>query len=73
MTQSPPKRKASSDQTLDFMKMFNVLVTQDDELRAKLPEDEFELGFDQSGRIYVNGKALGLDINKLYSALLAAR
>ena len=67
MTQAPPKRKASPEQTLDFMRMFNVLVTQDDELRARLPEDEFELGFDQNGRIYINGKALGLDINKLYS------
>jgi hypothetical protein len=62
--QTPP-----SQQVFDFVKMFNRIVVLDEELARMLPEDEFELEFDESGDIYVNDKPLGINVRERYNAL----
>jgi len=70
MARRTPKRRPSPERMLEFVKMFNKLVVLDDELSAKLPEDEFELDFDPNGGIYVDGKSLGLNVKELRAALV---
>ena len=53
----------------DFIKMFNQIVMLDEELARLLPEDEFELKFDEAGDIYINDKPLGVNVKQRYDAL----
>ncbi len=63
------RQTLSSQQMFDFVKMFNQIVVLDEELARLLPEDEFELKFDESGGIYVNDKPLGVNVREPYNAL----
>lgn len=72
MTDKTAYHRASPKQVLEFVKMFNQVATLDEELRARLPEDEFELTFDRDGSIYINGGPLGLNVKSLHSALVAS-
>lgn len=38
----------------------------DEDFARQLPAHEFELRFDEAGNIYVDGKPLGMNINKRY-------
>ena len=69
MTDQTLEHRASPQQMMEFVKMFNQLATLDEELRERLPQDEFELAFDRGGDIYTNGSALGLNVRYLHSAL----
>ena len=70
MTDKAIGNRASPEQMLEFVKMFNQLAALDHGLRERLPEDEFELAFDRDGSIYVNGRALGLNVRSLHAALV---
>jgi hypothetical protein len=60
-------------QVFDFIKMFNQLAVLDEELASLLPEDEFELKFDEAGGIYINNKPLGVNVKQRYKALHSKR
>jgi hypothetical protein len=62
-TAIPPERM------LDFVQTFNRLVTLDEELARQLPGHEFELSFDDTGNIYVDGKPLGVNVKQRHRAL----
>jgi hypothetical protein len=59
----------SSDETFEYLKMFNHVVVSDEEFAARLPETEFELSFSHEGDIYVNGKPLEVNVKERYEAL----
>ena len=59
----------SSDETFEYLKMFNRVVMSDEEFTARLPETEFELSFSHEGDIYVNGKPLEVNVKERYEAL----
>jgi hypothetical protein len=59
----------SSQEIFDYLKMFNRLVTSDEELVSRLPETEFELSFNSAGGIYVEGESLGVNVKQRYEAL----
>lgn len=52
----------------DFVQLFNRVETLDEELARQLPAHEFELSFDETGRIYVDGKSLGVSVKHLHRA-----
>jgi hypothetical protein len=59
----------SSDETFEYLKMFNYVVVSDEEFAARLPETEFELSFSREGDIYVDGKPLEVNVKDRYEAL----
>lgn len=59
----------SSDETFEYLKMFNYVVMSDEEFAARLPETEFELSFSREGDIYVDGKPLEVNVKERYEAL----
>jgi hypothetical protein len=69
MSEKTRRQTLPSQQMFDFVKMFNQIVVLDEELARLLPEDEFELKFDESGGIYVNDKPLGVNVRERYNAL----
>ncbi len=54
--------RPSAERVFDLLKIFNRLVVLDEALARRLPDDEFELDFDEAGDIYVNGQALGVNV-----------
>lgn len=60
--------KPSSEESFEFLKMFNYVVVLDKEFAARLPEAEFELSFSCEGNIYVNGKPLEVNVKERYEA-----
>lgn len=60
---------SSSNETLEYLKMFNYVVVSDEEFAARLPETEFELSFSREGDIYVDGKPLEVNVKERYEAL----
>ena len=60
---------SSSDETFEYLKMFNYVVVSDEELAARLPETEFELSFSREGDVYVDGKPLAVNVKERYEAL----
>lgn len=58
-----------ADRVFDFAQMFNRLAVLDEEIARRLPAHEFELSFDERGGIYVDGKALGVNVRRRYRAL----
>jgi len=69
MSEKTRHQTLPSQQMFDFVKMFNQIVVLDEELACLLPEDEFELKFDEAGSIYINGKPLGVNVKQRYNAL----
>lgn len=57
------------DRVFDFLQKFNRIVTLDEELGRQLPSRELELSFDKAGSIYVDGKSLGVNVQRRYRAL----
>lgn len=53
-----------SERIFEFVRKFNQLVTLDEGLARQLPAHEFELNFDQAGRIYIDGKPLGVSVQQ---------
>lgn len=53
----------------DFLKKFNRAVVLDEDFARQLPEAEFELRFDETGNIYINGKPTGINVAQRYQAL----
>jgi hypothetical protein len=64
------QEKSSSAELFDYLKMFNHVVTIDEELAAQLPATEFELSFNQRGDIYVNRVPLQVNVKQRYDALV---
>ena len=60
---------SSSDETFEYLKMFNYVVVSDEEFAARLPTTEFELSFSREGDIYVDGKPLEVNVKERYEAL----
>lgn len=69
MNEKPLQPEISSEQALDFVQKFNRIVTLDEELARQLPPHEFELSFDTTGSIYVDGESLGVNVQRRYRAL----
>jgi hypothetical protein len=61
---------SSSDETFEYLKMFNYVVVSDEALAARLPETEFELSFSREGDIYVDGKPIAVNVKECYEALV---
>lgn len=59
----------SSERIFDFVQMFNRVVTLDKEFARQLPHHEFELGFDEAGSIYIDGKPLGVNVRQRHRTL----
>jgi hypothetical protein len=53
----------------DFLHKFNRVIALDEELARQLPEAEFELRFDDTGNIYINGKPAGMNVEQRHQAL----
>ena len=66
---SKTQQELSSEESFDYLKMFNYLVVLDEALSARLPEMEFELSFNRDGDIYVNGESVGVNVKQRYEAL----
>jgi len=64
------RQELSSEEILDYVKMFNYLAVSDEELSSRLPETEFELSFNGEGDIYVNGEPVGVNVKQRYEALV---
>jgi hypothetical protein len=64
------KEKPLSADLFDYLKMFNHVVSVDEELAAQLPATEFELSFNQRGDIYVNHVPLQVNVKLRYEALV---
>ena len=64
------QQELSSEEILDYVKMFNYLAVSDEELSSRLPETEFELSFNHEGDIYVNGASVGINVKQRYEALV---
>jgi hypothetical protein len=64
------KEKPLSADLFDYLKMFNHVVSVDEELAAQLPATEFELSFNQRGDIYVNQVPLQVNVKQRYEALV---
>ena len=60
-------RRAS--RTFGFVMMFNRIVMLDEEFARQLPAHEFELRFDETGSIYIDGKPLGANVKQRHRAL----
>jgi hypothetical protein len=63
------QEESSPQEIFNYLKMFNRLVTLDEELASRLPETEFELSFTGAGDIYVDGESLGVNVKQRYEAL----
>ena len=59
----------SDIQTFEFMDMFNQIIVADDAIADTLPVREFELSFDATGNVYVDGQPLGINVKQRYEAL----
>jgi hypothetical protein len=68
MTQTLPN--PSSDTTFEYLKMFNHVVIEDEEVASRLPETEFELSFSCEGDIYVDGQPLNVNVKERYETLV---
>lgn len=64
------KQEPSSEEIFNYLKMFNQVVVSDEDLASRLPEAEFELGFDREGNIYADGEPLGVNVRQRYEALV---
>lgn len=58
------RAESSSSRVFDFLQKFNRLVMANEELARQLPTHEFELNFDEAGSIYIDGKPLGVNVNR---------
>ncbi|MBI4641902.1 MAG: hypothetical protein HY731_14530 [Candidatus Tectomicrobia bacterium] len=67
------QEKPSSEEILNYLKMFNQVVISDEELASRLPETEFELSFSCEGDIYVDGESLGVNVKQRYEVLALKR
>jgi hypothetical protein len=59
----------SSDNTFEYLKMFNYVVVSDEEFAARLPEAEFELSFSREGDIYVDSTPFEMNVKERYETL----
>lgn len=59
----------SSDNTFEYLKMFNYVVVSDEEFAARLPETDFELSFSHEGDIYVDGTPFEMNVKERYETL----
>lgn len=57
------------EQVFDLLQKFNRVVTLDEEFARQLPAHEFELSFDESGSIYIDGKSIGVNVKQRHRAL----
>ena len=67
---SKTQQEHSSEETFDYLKMFNYLAVSDEELSERLPEAEFALSFNYDGDIYINGEPMGVNVKQRYEALV---
>jgi len=58
-----------AERMLEFAQMFNRVMVLDDEFTRQLPAHEFELRFDETGSIYIDGKPLGVNVKQRHRAL----
>jgi hypothetical protein len=63
------QEKLLSSDLFDYLKMFNHLAITDEEFAARLPNEEFELSFNQDGDIYVDQVPLQVNVKQRYDAL----
>jgi hypothetical protein len=66
---SKTQREPSSEEIFNHLKMFNQIITLDEEFAAQFPVEEFELSFTSEGDIYVDGKAVGVNVKERFAAL----
>ena len=66
---SKTQRESLSDEIFDYLKMFNQIIVLDEEFATQFPKAEFELSFTSEGDIYVDGKALGVNVKERFAAL----
>jgi hypothetical protein len=59
----------SDSQKFEFIDMFNQISIFDETFMGYLPKEEFELTFDVSGNIYVNGQPLGVNVKHRFQTL----
>jgi hypothetical protein len=60
---------SSSDETFEYLQMFNYVVMSDEEFAARLPETEFELSFSRGGDIYVDSTPFEMNVKERYETL----
>lgn len=63
------KNGPSDAQKFEYMEMFNQIVILDENFVARLPDQEFELAFDSSGNIYIDGEPLEINVKHRHEAL----
>ncbi|MBI2505958.1 MAG: hypothetical protein HYW07_22310 [Candidatus Latescibacteria bacterium] len=59
----------SDARKFEFMEIFNQVVVFDQSFAERLPQSEFELAFDGSGNIYVDGRPFGANVLSLHQSL----
>lgn len=60
----------SDTQKFKFMEMFNQVAILDQEFADRLPRHEFELAFDESGDIFIDGQSIEVNVKERYESLL---
>jgi len=66
---SKTQPESSSEEMFNYLKMFNQIITLDEEFAAQFPAEEFELSFTSDGDICMDGKALGVNVKERFAAL----
>ncbi len=69
MSKKARQPEIPAERVFDFVQKFNRVVTLDEEFAGRLPAHEFELSFDKAGRIYIDGKPLGVNVKQRHRAL----
>jgi hypothetical protein len=66
---SKAQRASSSEEIFNYLKIFNQVIMLDEEFATQFPAGEFELSFTSEGDIYVDSKAIGVNVKERFAAL----